>query len=580
MSATPEQKAEQLRQELSRRDFMKHGALAGAVAGGSMGAFYFGYQGAVADPVRVGVIGTGDEGSVLIGAINPDYIDVRTIADLRPFSQYRAFHGDHSSPAALKARCGLMAKYGWATEDAARKHVKVYTTFQELIRNAKRDGIEAVIIALPLFLHAPAAIMAMRAGLHVLTEKLMGHTVANCKEMARVAKTTNKLLATGHQRHYNVLYAEAVDKIQRGAIGDLHYIRAQWHRDNMPGKDAWQQPMPKEIQPEDPQAYKLLENLGKAKAALAVARGAEIDSCQRKIAQLEAQISDKILHEKAEGEDKTRAEAYGYQEVKLPQPDGSTYTMPAAGELIRWRLFDRTSAGLMAELGSHQLDAASIFISAIHGGKKQIPLSVVAAANRPVFPHDRDANDHVYCIFEFPAPGYYDDEQKVAEPKKKIGVQYSSINGNGFGGYGEIVFGTKGTLLLKREQEMDVMLKESASKVTTSAAAALDTQASGPAQRAVEAGPRDVSRGYTEEEEHWAWCIRNPDPNNQPRCHPKVALGDAVIALTTNLAARGTKENNYQPERIVFDPAWFDPDDDATPDGEAVNVDRDEYKLT
>ncbi len=107
----------------------------------------------------------------------------------------------------------------------------------------------------------------------------------------------------------------------------------------------------------------------------------------------------------------------------------------------------------MAELGSHQLDAASIFISAMHGGEKQHPLSVIAAADRPVFPADRDIEDHVFCVIEFPAPGY-DPEDPMAS-RKKIAVQYASINGNGFGGYGEIVFGTKGTLILEREQEAD-----------------------------------------------------------------------------------------------------------------------------
>ena len=92
-----------------------------------------------------------------------------------------------------------------------------------------------MIIALPLHLHAPAAIAAMQAGLHVITEKLMGHSVHECKEMARVAETTGLHLATGHQRHYNILYANAMDMIQRGMLGDLHYIRAQWHRSNLPG---------------------------------------------------------------------------------------------------------------------------------------------------------------------------------------------------------------------------------------------------------------------------------------------------------------------------------------------------------
>ena len=106
----------------------------------------------------------------------------------------------------------------------------------------------------------------------------------------------------------------------------------------------------------------------------------------------------------------------------------------------------------MAELGSHQLDAASIFISAMHDGEKQMPLSVAAAANRPLFPPDRDVEDHVYCLLEFPTPGY--DPKDTQAKNNKIGVQYASINGNGFGGYGEMVFGTKGTLILKKEQEM------------------------------------------------------------------------------------------------------------------------------
>ena len=99
----------------------------------------------------------------------------------------------------------------------------------------------------------------MRAGLHVMTEKLMGHSVHACKEMALVADKQNVILATGHQRHYNILYHEAMDTIQRGTLGNLHYIRAQWHRGNMPGRDSWRQPMPKKVKPKDHLAKKLFE---------------------------------------------------------------------------------------------------------------------------------------------------------------------------------------------------------------------------------------------------------------------------------------------------------------------------------
>ena len=54
------------------------------------------------------------------------------------------------------------------------------------------------------------------------------------------------------------------------------------------------------------------------------------------------------------------------------------------------------------------------------------------------------------------------------------------------------------------------------------------------------------------------------DPEIQPRCRPKVAMADAVIALTTNIAAR-------QGRRIEFQQEWFDPDHDATPENPENN---------
>jgi predicted dehydrogenase len=535
-----------------------------------LGSFYFGYGGSVPEPVRVGVIGTGDEGSVLIGALNPQYIAVRAIADIRPYNVWRAFHGDCSSEAALAARPGLQAVYGWKSEDAARGNVKVYGRFQELIDHAKEDKIEAVILALPLHMHAPAAIAAMRAGLHVITEKLMGHSVHECKEMTRVAKETKLLLATGHQRHYSILYDSAVKLIQGGLLGELHFIRARWHRGNLPGHDSWQQPMPESVKPDDPLAKHLARQLKNAQEQLAKASGAGVDLWRKRVDQAKAQIADKIVD----------AEKFGYQNKQILGAGGKVvYQRPAIEELIRWRLWDRTGAGLMAELGSHQLDAASIFIAAVHGGVKQHPLTVAAVGNRPLFGMDREIEDHVCCIFEFPAPGY--DANDPLARRKKIGVQYASINGNGFGEYGETALGTEGTLLL--DNEKDVMLYKVANtsgktkvledkkktKGAKDAKLVLDIQKEGDEQSAAigHLAMLQADRGYAEELEHWAWCIRNPAPENLPRCHPTVALGDAIIALTANMAAR-------QSRRIEFEEAWFDADRDETPEGVKPDLSR------
>ena len=539
---------------ITRRDFLAGTVAAGLASGVGLGSIYFGYGTSVGDPLRVGVLGTGDEGCVLLGAHNPDYLNVVAIADVRPYNVYRAFHGDVSSPTAYQARPGLMSKYKWSTEDAAREKVKVYAAYEDLL--ADKD-VEAVIIALPLHLHAPAAIKAMRAGKHVLTEKLMGHSIHECKEMGRVSRDTGRILATGHQRHYSILYDNAVHTIgTANLIGDLHSIRAQWHRGNLPGKDSWKPPMPEDAS--------LAKKLAGWQKDLQNAKPADIDALQKQIGQLEAQIADQVVD----------AAKYGYTPMTLPNGDQRT----PMEELLRWRLWNRTGGGLMAELGSHQLDAAGIFVSAMHGaGAKVKPLTVTAVGNRSIFPADREIDDHVYCMYEYPAPGYEDDKNK------KIVVTYSSINGNGFGGYGEVVLGTKGTLVL--EQERAVMLyKDSAKDTRVTVAKAkdgsptLDTTESGGggAVAAGKAGSDAApSRGYTEEMEHWAWCIRNPSPENQPRCKPEVAIADAVIALVSNIALA----NPTTQPRIEFKPEWFDIASDETPEGVKPDVTRNGYQV-
>src|SRR3954451_6304302 len=581
MNLTPEQKqiGKQNFDEAvgtTRREFLATvGIVGGTAAAVGLGAKYFKDGPKLDDRLRVGIIGTGDEGNVLMGALNPDYIDVVAICDIRPYSRYRAFHGDWYSTGAHAARPGLLKVYkdreGWANEEAARKHVKVFEgDYNELLDYAP---VEAVIIAAPLHMHHPMAVAAMRKKKHVLTQKLMAHDVSLCKEMCRVARDPNTkdangnpiVLAVGHQRHYSILYDNAKEQIRQGLIGDIHHIRAQWHRDNRVGNDSWCPPLPGDpVLQGDLKSWSAVlagthKTIAKPDSPEAVAEWTA------KVAQKQAQIND-IKEE--------LAQKFGYQVKELSELTDEdlkrlkrTRTRSAVEELIRWRLWARTAGGLMAELGSHQLDASSIFISAQGPqGTHVHPLAVTGAGGRSIFLADRDCDDHVYCMFEFPGKGYYKEgTHEVANPNKKVVVTYSSINGNGYGGYGEIVFGDKGTLIL--EQEQNAMLfkgSDTSTRIEVSdkggkpAMETYETGGGAAIAQAANSGP--VSRGYKEEIEHWAWCIRNPDPSHKVHCTPEVALGDAVIALTSNLAIE-------KQSQIKFKPEWFDPASDDTPEG-------------
>ncbi len=138
---------------------------------------------------------------------------------------------------------------------------------------------------------------------------------------------------------------------------------------------------------------------------------------------------------------------------------------------------------------------------------------------------------------------------------------YSSINGNGFGGYGETVLGTEGHADPGARAGGDAVqgARPPPPRSPWPRASRAGRRSTPPRAAAAKPRPsarRPSNRGRPAAATPKSWNI-GPGasairiPQNLPRCHPEVALGDAVIALTTNIAIR---ENR----RIEFKPEWFD----------------------
>ncbi len=488
---------------LSRREFMKGMLATGSVLPVSA-AVYFGYQKLQGRPVKAGLIGAGDEGGVLVGEHNPEFLQFIAVSDIRPSNQERIFKGEPNPP-----RLGFEKKYG----KEARQNIKLYKDYKELL--ADKD-IEAVVIALPLHLHAPVAIDAMRAGKHVLCEKLMAWNISQCKEMIKVAEETDRLLSIGHQRHYSMLYAYAVEVILAGELGDVKHIRALWHRNNArPKLDDAGKPVI------DPQTKAIVYR----------------DSWRPDIPEVDrAALAGRIRQ-------------LGYKSME---------------ELVRWRLYNRTGGGLMAELGSHQLDACSIFLGKVH------PLAVSGVGGKYFYRDDREVDDHVYVTFEFPGRNHAQDKNDV------VVVTYSSVNTNAFEGYGECVMGTKGTMIVESEKQAMLYPESPGARSTAMSvskagggqpaidSSASDREALASGHAALASGP--ISKGYREEMEDFAYCVRlwnqaDKKDRRLTRCHGRVAMADAIIALTSNLAM-------HKHQRIEFKPGWFDPASPAVPNAE------------
>jgi predicted dehydrogenase len=92
-----------------------------------------------------------------------------------------------------------------------------YPQYDELL---KSGAIDAVYIALPNSMHAEYAERAARAGVHVLCEKPMAVTEAECELMGRVARENAVKLMVAYRLHFERANLEAVEIARSGRIGE------------------------------------------------------------------------------------------------------------------------------------------------------------------------------------------------------------------------------------------------------------------------------------------------------------------------------------------------------------------------
>lgn len=308
--------------DLTRRSFLDHVlmASAGIAAAAPWAAFAAGAEPVQTDRVRLGVIGTGDRGRTLI----------RNIAKTR--NCVVAALCDDYEPHLTRARA-LVA----ANTPAFADHRAMLDA----------GGLDAVVIATPLHVHARQALDAFDAGLHVWCEKAMARTIADCSAMVKRAQDSRKVLQIGHQRMFNPTYLNALSRVKAGEIGAVTQIRASWHRNT-----SWRRPVP-------------------------------ADSTDRR---------------------------------------------------LNWRLYRESSAGLMTELATHQLQVASWFLDAA-------PTRVIGSGSICFWKDGREVYDHAALVYD------YSGGRKLV---------WTSLLNNARYGCEEQIQGSKGTI----EPELGRIFKE------------------------------------------------------------------------------------------------------------------------
>ena len=112
-----------------------------------------------------------------------------------------------------------------------------YTDWRDVVDHGQLD---LVSIAAPTTLHAPIAVAALDAGMHVLCEKPMAENVETARLMVKAAEHNDRVLdvSFNHRRRGHVQVLKKM--IDAGMLGKIYYAKAGWlRREGIPGLGSW-----------------------------------------------------------------------------------------------------------------------------------------------------------------------------------------------------------------------------------------------------------------------------------------------------------------------------------------------------
>lgn len=127
-------------------------------------------------------------------------------------------------------------------EIAARFGGKAYSSAAELFAD---PAIDAVSVCVANFAHAELAIQALEAGKHVLCEKPMAITLAECESMMAAAVKSGKRLLIGQNQRLAKAHVKARELVAAGEIGRVVTFRTAFGHGGpetwsiTPGKNTW-----------------------------------------------------------------------------------------------------------------------------------------------------------------------------------------------------------------------------------------------------------------------------------------------------------------------------------------------------
>lgn len=144
---------------------------------------------------------------------------------------------------AQSTKCKVTGLVSGHTDEKAPKYEQMYGispksvyTYEHFDEIAHDPNIDAVYIGLPNSMHAEYTIRAAKAGKHVLCEKPMAISSAECRQMIDACKQANVKLMIAYRIHYDPMWIAIRDLARSGAIGQIQGFQGGFYGPKQAGE--------------------------------------------------------------------------------------------------------------------------------------------------------------------------------------------------------------------------------------------------------------------------------------------------------------------------------------------------------
>jgi predicted dehydrogenase len=103
--------------------------------------------------------------------------------------------------------------------------VYTYDTYQSLLDSRT---VDAVYLATPNFDHVELAVRTLEAGVHLLVEKPMAVSVAECERMMAAAERSGAKLMVAYRLHHETGFLKAIERVRKGEIGSIRFFNSSF----------------------------------------------------------------------------------------------------------------------------------------------------------------------------------------------------------------------------------------------------------------------------------------------------------------------------------------------------------------